>query len=166
MTIYTREDKASWPDGMKICYGCRKMLPYEMFGSDKNKWLGLADRCKPCRKEYSRYHYNKWFRNNAEARLFSAARGRAKRQGIPFTITIEDIIIPDKCPVLGIPLYRENGKFKYNTPSIDRFVPSMGYVPGNICVISWRANWLKNDGTVEELELVAQWMRQVSDTID
>ena len=169
MAIYTRAEKESWPEGMKACNGCQQLLPFSEFGKDKNRWKGLSDRCKPCRKEYSKYHYDKWFRSHAEARLFSAARSRARRNGIPFSITIDDIVIPEKCPVLEIPLYREGGKFKYNTPSLDRFIPSLGYVPGNVQVISWRANWLKNDATADELEKVARWMRNVnapSDTIE
>lgn len=156
--------KESWPDGMQVCYACNKMLPYSNFGSDKTKWNRLSVRCRPCRKEYSKYHYDKWFRNNAEARLFSAARTRAKKLSIPFTITVNDIVIPDKCPALGIPLYREGGKNKHNTPSLDRFIPEEGYTSKNIHVISWRANWIKQNATLDEVEKLAAWMRSVNDT--
>lgn len=159
MTRYSLREKQAWPEGMQVCFECDQMLPYEMFGRDKTKWNGLSNRCKPCRKVYSKYHYDKWFKNNAEARLFSAARSRAARDGIPFTISVSDVIIPDTCPVLGIPLYREGGKNMHNTPSLDRFIPELGYVPGNVHVISWRANWLKNNATVEELEALVEWMR-------
>lgn len=35
-----------------------------------------------------------------------------------------------------------------------------GYVPGNVVVMSYRANRLKNDGTAEEHEIIAAWMRK------
>lgn len=48
-----------------------------------------------------------------------------------------------------------------NSPSVDRFVPSMGYVIGNVHLICWRCNNLKRDATPEELLGVAQWMSDV-----
>jgi hypothetical protein len=37
-------------------------------------------------------------------KMFHNAQHRAKRKGIPFSITIDDIVIPETCPLLGIPL--------------------------------------------------------------
>lgn len=44
-------------------------------------------------------------------------------------------------------------------PTIDRIIPALGYVPGNIVVISHRANRMKSDGTAEEHERIAAWLR-------
>jgi hypothetical protein len=91
--------------------------------------------------------------------MWAAARKRASDQGVPFTIAHSDISIPELCPVLGIPLsVNEGGTFHDASPSLDKIIPSLGYVPGNIAVISWRANRLKGDGTTEELQAVASWM--------
>jgi hypothetical protein len=90
--------------------------------------------------------------------LFTQTRSRAKQSGIVFTIEESDLTVPETCPVLGIPLRWEVGKRSPNTPSIDRLVPELGYIPGNVAVISWRANRLKNDGTAEELRLISDWM--------
>lgn len=98
-------------------------------------------------------------RANPEKRMFWVAKTRAAKRNIPFTISIDDIIIPDVCPVLGIPLFLGDGRLGPNSPSLDRVVPVLGYVPGNICVISNRANVIKNDGTAEEHEAIAAWMR-------
>lgn len=94
-----------------------------------------------------------------EHSLCNNARTRAKKQGIPFDITKEDIFIPTHCPVLGIELKPGKIMTRDNSPSIDRLIPSLGYVRGNVEVISWRANSLKRDGTLEELELLVQWLR-------
>jgi hypothetical protein len=91
--------------------------------------------------------------------LWHSARQRAKRRGIPFDLKPADIVIPETCPVLGIPLFRGVGTLGPNSPSIDQVVIGKGYVPNNICVISHRANALKRDGTVEELEKVIAYMK-------
>jgi hypothetical protein len=93
--------------------------------------------------------------------MWTAARKRASDQGVPFAITHEDISIPEACPVLGIPLsVNEGGTFHDASPSLDKIIPALGYVPGNIAVISWRANRLKGDGTLEELQALVAWMRK------
>jgi hypothetical protein len=91
--------------------------------------------------------------------LFNAAKSRAKRKGIPFAITEEDVIIPDVCPVLGIPLIKGQKIFTDNSPTIDKIDNTKGYIKGNIQVISYRANALKGDGTIQELEMVIEYMR-------
>jgi hypothetical protein len=89
-----------------------------------------------------------------EQAMIVAARARAKRGGYPFTITKDDIIIPKLCPLLGIPMYSSLGKVTPNSPSLDKIVPSKGYVKDNILVISYRANAIKTDASLEELKLI------------
>lgn len=72
-------------------------------------------------------------------------RASAKRRGIPFSITETDIVTPEFCAVFGVPLCHHAGGARDNSPSIDKIVPSKGYVKGNVRVISWRANRLKSD---------------------
>lgn len=96
---------------------------------------------------------------SAERILYDLSRERAKKAGVPFTISIGDIQVPDVCPVLGIPLKRGIGVLSQNSPTLDRFYPEKGYVPGNITVISMRANLIKTNAAVDEIEAVARWMR-------
>ena len=67
------------------------------------------------------------------------------------TITVVDVIIPDLCPMLGIPLAMSVGAPSNNSPSLDRIDSSKGYIPGNVWVISHKANSMKRDATREEL---------------
>ena len=90
--------------------------------------------------------------------MFKHAKGRAEKQGIPFTIVEKDIPIPEFCPVLGIPLRVGKGKLHAGSPTVDRLIPALGYVPENVAVISHRANTIKNNGTVEEHRAIADWM--------
>jgi hypothetical protein len=70
-------------------------------------------------------------------------------------LTVEDIIIPAVCPVLGIVIVYNKTGFHPSSPSLDKVVPELGYVPHNIRVISNRANRLKHDATPAELRKVA-----------
>ncbi|MBS7457703.1 hypothetical protein [Coralloluteibacterium stylophorae] len=91
--------------------------------------------------------------------MLTNAKRRAARKGLPFALTLEDIRIPANCPVLGIPLEVCGKAFSDRSPSLDRLVPSLGYVPGNVEVISNRANLLKRDGSLEEVRAVLRYMK-------
>jgi len=86
-----------------------------------------------------------------ERKMLYAARDRAKDAGLPFDLTLEDIVVPETCPVFGMRLERSGGLRNPNLASIDRIEPSLGYVRGNVWIISWRANRLKCDASVDEL---------------
>lgn len=99
-----------------------------------------------------------WSRRNPENRLLSSAKTRAKKRGLEFNLELEDIIIPEHCPVLGLKL--EQGGFNSpNSPSLDRVDNSKGYVKGNVRVISHRANSIKRDATLEELQAICEYMK-------
>lgn len=102
-------------------------------------------------KEIDRQSYQNTRQHNRVSRLLSAAKERAKQKGIEFNLTHDDIRIPDLCPVLGIKLERGNGRTR---PELDRRDNSLGYVKGNVFVISGRANRLKADASVEELKAI------------
>ena len=91
--------------------------------------------------------------------MLASARQRAKKAGVPITITAHDIEIPDFCPVFGVRLEVGAGKALSNSPSLDRIRPELGYIPGNIRVISWRANFLKSNGTAEEFDMISAYIR-------
>ena len=94
--------------------------------------------------------------------LLIRAKHRARARGIPFDLAVEDLLpIPIVCPVLGVRLAFNGGRMKRNSPSLDRMRPALGYVRGNVRVISQRANELKRDATADELEAVARYARQI-----
>jgi len=86
-------------------------------------------------------------KNNPEKLLFTHAKYRAKKYNLPFEIKIEDIFIPKYCPLLGIKLECNagTGSIKNNSPTLDKIIPEMGYIKGNIWVISWKANRIKSN---------------------
>lgn len=99
---------------------------------------------------------------NPKKHLLNTAKRRANERGWEFSITEQDIDIPDVCPALGIPIEKKFGERRHlRAPSIDRIDNDKGYVPGNVKVISYRANIIKGIGTAEEHEMIAKWMRSI-----
>jgi hypothetical protein len=98
--------------------------------------------------------------DNPSRYLHILAKSRAKKNGVYFNLLPEDIVIPTHCPALGIKLELSHGKYATNaSPTLDRFIPELGYIPGNVTVISKKANRLKGDGTLQELECLVTWMK-------
>ena len=140
----------------KRCVFCEKEKPSIAFSKANTSKRGLQAYCIDCLKQRN---------TNDPARLILLnARARARRLGIEFTLTVKDIAIPKLCPVLGISLVAGGNSrkgFKDNSPSLDRKDNSKGYTPDNVRVISWRANDVKGNATVAELEKVLEYMRNV-----
>lgn len=119
------------------------------------------DANRPRYQAYCQQYNRDYYRKTLVKRLLDNAKQRASKAGVPFDLQAADIFIPDHCPVLGLPLEIVEGRggFQPNSPSLDRLIPSLGYVRGNIAVISVRANLLKRDATLSELVRLVSWMR-------
>lgn len=90
--------------------------------------------------------------------MWCMAKTRAKRVGVPFNIAVTDIVIPERCPFLGIPLEGGIKVLSDASPTLDRKEGAKGYVKGNIRVISYKANRTKSNLTLDEMKLmVANW---------
>lgn len=93
-----------------------------------------------------------------------ALRKRSAKAGIPFNLTCDDLLeaFPKdgRCPVLGMTLvFGPNGSRGNRTnASVDRTIPRLGYVRGNISIVSMRANSIKQDASASEVARVAAWM--------
>lgn len=95
-----------------------------------------------------------------EYQMWLAAKQRAKKAGLQFSLRLEDVVIPEVCPVLGTPFMRgRHGKTNPESPSLDRMFPERGYIPSNIRVISHKANTIKQNATTEELDKVLSYSR-------
>jgi hypothetical protein len=147
-----RPDK---PDGdVTWCSKCKQWKPSDLF---YNRTDGTGRPCKHCETSYRIQNMKKinayskiYRRKNINKSMLFAARARAKQNKLPFDLDVNDIIVPETCPILNIPISTCGDK--RNSPSLDRIIPDLGYVKGNIRVVSWRANWIKNNMTKEEVE--------------
>jgi hypothetical protein len=108
--------------------------------------------------EKARTWYGQW--RGTSRYLLGKAKSRAKALGLDFSITIHDIPVPVFCPVLGIPLFPGEKHITNNSPTVDRIKLTEGYVPGNVRVISYRANRIKNDATIQEIEQVLCYLKR------
>ena len=97
----------------------------------------------------------------------SRVKSKSKKFNIPFDLGPSDLEMPETCPVLGIILnYNNKGNTGHlDSPSIDRIIPDLGYTKNNVRVISVRANLLKSNATVAELELVLTDLKKIEASI-
>jgi hypothetical protein len=103
-------------------------------------------------------------------RVATAIQRRCKDENIQFGFTSRhefayylNDIAPTHCPVFGFPLSFANGTsgkrgFRGILPSVDRIKPELGYIRGNLQVISFRANVMKSNASEEELQMFAEWI--------
>jgi len=133
-----------------ICRYCKGELTAENRVKGKDTL-----RCKSC----SRSRAASWRDKNRAGVILQNAKGRSRRENLPFDLTIDDITIPEVCPVLGIPL-RHGKQIQDSSPTLDRLIPSLGYTRGNVWVISNRANKLKSDASLAELEKITRAVRK------
>lgn len=131
---------------------------------DKNWWQKLLPEEKSKKMQATNKNRDKFTENNPELIIYRTAKKRAQRNNMIFDLDIQDICIPDVCPVLGIKLNKKvykkgtNQRLKDCRPSIDRIDNNLGYIQSNIIIISLRANRLKSDATSQEITALARWM--------
>ena len=118
---------------------------------DRLRYLRIRDEHRLRLKE----NYLREKKENPKAQMIRRIKTRAKKKGLAFEISVEDIVIPELCPILGISL-------KENSASLDRVDNSKGYIKNNVRVVSSRANTLKRDASLEELEKIVEYMRRPS----
>jgi hypothetical protein len=160
---YTGKPCKKGHDSMRMVRGgaCRQC---------KNEYAATRKKDPEVRKRESQYQkerhkktYTKDKRREAYDRniivsMLYRAKRRAEERGLEFSIDVEDIIIPNTCPVLGTEIKRVWGK-KESSPSLDRMDPTKGYTKENSVVISNRANRLKSDATLEDITKIMEYMK-------
>lgn len=145
-TLAVREKKVA---AGRACVSCGSQMPVSL-GKGRP-----SARCLGCRTA----HRKEW-----AARYLRTSRGRlwylrlsAKQRGIPFALKEADLPpIPAVCPALGVPF--STGPFQL---TLDRIDNEAGYVPGNVQWLSRRANAIKSDASLHELEAVVSFVRSV-----
>jgi hypothetical protein len=124
----------------------------------------------PQRKEF----HKQWLKDKKKEDpcrfIFYSAKQRSKAANVVFNITKQDVldVYPrdNKCPMLGLTLKINTEKTKENSPSLDRIVPEKGYVKNNIIIISHKANRIKNNASLEDLERIVEYLKLELKTIN
>jgi hypothetical protein len=113
----------------------------------------------PEQKESDRLKDREKYLRHYVSAMLTGARTRSRDRGWPVpTITKADLRIPEICPVLGIRLEVGRGKSGAHSPSLDVVDRNRFYVPGNVQVISQKANQIKNEATIEDMRRVLAYM--------
>lgn len=89
-------------------------------------------------------------------------KNKCKRLSIPYTLSLDYLISIFElyCPILGLKLNYLNKSIQDDSPSLDRLIPNLGYIKGNVHVISNKANVIKSRATHEEIRKVADWVKE------
>ena len=138
----------------------------EKHGSEEAARAAAAIYKRDQRRGKGRQPYDKTGKKkNIFSYLCLRARKRGRESGLDGNITTADLYWPTFCPILGIRLDYDTprGQRAANNPaapSLDRWDNSKGYEPGNVYVISLRANLIKGDATAEELQAVANYAKR------
>jgi len=115
------------------------------------------------KKEQDRHHKQVSSKDGHLRKNLASIKRRAKLKNLDFDLDFDYLIkiAPDFCPILNIKLgwgRRTKGIAEFDSPSLDRINPKLGYTKGNVAWISNKANMIKNDAQPEELRAVANWM--------
>jgi hypothetical protein len=179
---YHQSKNATKPPGLcRACNIARSAAHHREHREDH------ARRAREWRKrnpEKQRELNRKWYEKNRErqnvlaksanrraSRLLSACRKRAREAGIPwdsspaFRVDIQRRLDCGVCELTGLPfdfVSRGCGPRAPFTPSIDRIIPSLGYVPSNVRVVCWAVNAALGDWGIEVAREVARRLLEVA----
>ena len=164
----TRKKEREKATGLRVCKSCNLELPFNMFYYKKshNGVEYPTYYCKECRRVYQRNKRKENKATNIEYHTIrenlNGARKRAKEDNYPFNIEIEDLMpFPTHCEVTGEKLIYGGNKH-WNKATLDKVIPSKGYVKGNVKIISMRANFIKSDATLKELNDIISYIKRNS----
>jgi hypothetical protein len=128
---------------MKMCSWCLVDKPLEEFyvRADGRKAGNLSSWCKRCIGDKSRERCLLL----PGDQMIRAAKHRAKKSGLPYDLDGHKLVLTDRlnrgCEVSGVP-FQITGPRDWNSPSIDRIRPELGYVYSNVRIIIWCLNSL------------------------
>jgi hypothetical protein len=153
--------KTRTKDGLDYwCRQCNRVSRQNYYFSESGKEYWSQYKARPEYKEDQRRWHRQHREQNLPKYLWKAARKRAQQKCLPFTITVDDIIIPEACPILEIPIAASLIKISDSSPTLDRIDNDLGYVPGNIQVISYLANSMKRNASIKQLKSFASWITE------
>ncbi len=150
---------------MKICADCKESKELKLFNKNKQQKDGYSCYCIKCSRIRNNKKYKKLSLKHdwKIEQTLRASKNRALKNNLEHTLTLEELKtlypVDNKCPILGIDLVW--GFPKDSSPSLDRIDSSKGYTYENCQIISNRANRIKSDASLEELELVVQYLKEL-----
>lgn len=144
-----------------ICLCCQIDHSEAHFPIRNDRSGRLRPYCKDCAKDIQRARYAKHKREAPFKLRCSRAKSRSQHLQVPFNLTPEYLekLWTGICPAFGIPIDLQTAKDEENAAELDRKIPHLGYVQGNVAWLSRKANRIKNNVSLTELETLIKWMQ-------
>lgn len=144
-----------------ICQNCQEEKDESLFSVRNDRSSRLRPYCRDCANNASKARYSYYKRSSPFRHRCCRAKQRAVQLKLDFDLTAEylESIWTGKCPVLGIELDLNVERESEEAVELDRFIPSKGYTKGNVTWISRKANRIKNNTSIGELEKLLEWMK-------
>lgn len=149
-----------YPDS-KTCGHCHIVKPFDQFSKDRSARDGLHRLCLSCDRDIKRQRVESQPVRGKMRSMLSDAKRRAKKNQIPFSLTLDWLMEQfgnvTHCPATGIELRWLNQGTCDDSPSLDKVIPELGYVPGNVEMVSRLANAMKRNATPEQLSIFCRY---------
>jgi hypothetical protein len=145
-------------DQEKFCNVCGESKKAEDFYRNRK---GLHSSCKVCYVARNKDYQKRYRSNNRFSVRMRSCRARAKELSLPFNLTTEYLeeIWTGTCPAFGTRLDLSALRQQEGHAQVDRIIPELGYVKGNVVWLSERANRIKDNATLSDLERIVEWLK-------
>lgn len=165
--------KVDWVTETDIrCSVCQEVknkeeYPWSTSNSRSGYYFSYCKACRKVRQRENRIKRSPWKERSAKIGL------RARRAGIAFNLTgefLESMWNEQQglCFYTDYAMVNDLGTgLSGNTLSVDKIVPALGYIQGNVVMCTQRANTIKNNMSLEELEMwMPSWYSRLRDRLD
>lgn len=147
---------------LAICSFCNLIKPLDNFElcKKKNGYTFYKTYCNTCRSQKRNEYINSDIDKFLAQRLI-VIKASAKKDNLPFSLSKEDLIDQYNlqnglCFYTDIPMIWVVGEKKNRDAlSVDKIIPTNGYIKDNIVLCLNRINMAKNDLSLEEIQ---KWM--------
>ena len=163
----------------KKCFKCGQWKDLTLFHKSCKLSGGVAKICKECYNSYDCVKKYEAKRSKSRQSLFSdniedyiklrtyQLKNNCKRNGVVMSLTSEDLYNlwlkqDGKCYYTGVPLVSRgkiNGFQAWDSPSLDKKTPDLGYVVDNVVWCSFGINSCKQSFTEEEFKSKIQSLK-------
>lgn len=146
------------------CSACGELKQFpNSFYKKSGSRSGYSSHCKECHKKASLKNRNDRYENDPFREKHYNLKSSANYQGIPYDLDkyYLESIWTGKCAIFGTDIFIKTDRKKSREHAeVDKINPQLGYVRGNVQWASHRANRLKDNATIEELEMVLNNMKE------
>lgn len=102
-----------------------------------------------------------WRIGNPVRNLVINTRSFAKKIGVSFSISSDDLFLTEACPCCGEQFVFGSSKTRIHAAALARIDIRRGYVPGNVDIICWGClQIISRAGSLERLESIIAWQRR------